>query len=52
VHVVDVAQRLLGRMRFRVVYFNSEDRIGRGRTRPSVVANFGAWDHFFVCDRV
>lgn len=42
---------LLKRLGFRVVYFNSEDRLARGRIEPSFFANFGAWDQFFVCEK-
>lgn len=45
-------KRLLRRLGFRVVYFNSEDRLARGRIEQSFFANFGAWDQFFVCEKL
>lgn len=39
----------LRRTGFELLYFNSEVRLGRGRTDPSPMANFHRWDHFYAC---
>ncbi len=44
-------KQLLKQTGFRVVYFNSEDRIAAGQTKESFFAHFGAWDQFFVCEK-
>ncbi len=42
---------LVRRLGFRMVYFNTEDRLANGQTNPSFLSNFGAWDQFFVCEK-
>jgi SAM-dependent methyltransferase len=44
-------RRTLRRVGFRVLYFNSEVRLGRERYAPSLAAYFDRWDHFFACER-
>lgn len=44
-------KKILQRVGFRLRYFNAEGFIARGLTRPSFLANFAPWDHFFVCEK-
>lgn len=39
----------LRRTGFELLYFNSEVALGRGQTRPSLMAHFHRWDHFYAC---
>ncbi|MBF9197531.1 class I SAM-dependent methyltransferase [Microvirga terrestris] len=40
---------LLRKTGFELLYFNSEVRLGRGQTKPSLTANFHRWDQFYAC---
>ena len=44
-------KRALRRTGFRMLYFNSEVRLGAGRLKPSLRAHFDRWDHFYACEK-
>lgn len=45
-------RRQLRKIGFKVLAFNSESRLARGSTEPSILSNFDAWDHFYACEKV
>jgi hypothetical protein len=44
-------KRVLHRIGFRLLYFNSEVQLGAGRHRPSLRAHFDRYDHFYACEK-
>jgi SAM-dependent methyltransferase len=46
-----VMARRLRRIGFRVLYFNSEARLGANEIVRSIGAYFDPWDHYFVCEK-
>jgi ubiquinone/menaquinone biosynthesis C-methylase UbiE len=44
-------RQLLRRTGFKILYFNSEIRLGARQLKPSFFANFHKWDHFYVCEK-
>jgi SAM-dependent methyltransferase len=43
--------RLLRRIGFRVLYFNSEVRLARGEITRSPLAYLDPWDHYYACEK-
>jgi SAM-dependent methyltransferase len=45
-------RRQLRKIGFKVLAFNSESRIERGKPEPTFWSNFDSWDHFYACEKV